>query len=67
VNDVEVTRQIQATEETHRLTVRQMVVTHSNELEHLTSKIHELQHELQTKSVSVNFWQSVLCAVRSLV
>ena len=50
---------MQLMEETHRLTMQQMVVTHSNELENLASKTRELQSELQTKSVSVKF--SAVC------
>ena len=56
VNDAEIQQQIQLMEETHRLTVQQMVVAHNSELENLASKICELQSELQTKSVSIKFW-----------
>jgi len=51
-NDAEIQRELQDMEETHRLTVQQMVVSHNNELENLASKIRELQSELQ---VSVTF------------
>jgi len=57
---------MQLMEETHRLTVQQMIVTHSNELENLSSKTRELQSELQTKSVSVKLSAVCLlcCSVR---
>ena len=67
VNDAEIRQQMQLMEETHRLTVQQMVVTHSNELENLASKTRQLQSELQTKSVSVKFSACLLCCSVSRV
>ena len=52
---------MQLMEETHRLTVQQMVVAHNSELENLASRIRELQHELQTKSVSVFLALCLVC------
>ena len=61
MNDAEIPRQMQLMEETHRLTVQQMVVAHNSELENLASRIRELQHELQTKSVSVFLAICLVC------